>query len=756
MSLQSGSALLRIAAILLLAMGVWALSRYGQGRPIPQPADAAAESFSAARALQVLNRILGPELPRPVGSAENANTRARIVDELNGLGIPNELQSRQYCSGARRAGGIRCAVVVNIIGHVIAGEGPAVVLVAHYDSVAAGPGAGDDASGVATILESIRALKASGVNSMHPLMVLFTDGEEAGLLGSRAFLQAPGWRERVGVVVNVESRGSQGPSLLFQTSPGDRALVSLYADHSSYYATSSLFPLIYRILPNDTDLSPFLDDNIPGLNFAFIEGVERYHTALDRLEFIDPQSLQQHGENVLGVAQGLLQADFAELQGGEDNIDIALLGRVLPSLPASWALPLSLGTLLATFLAMMLRDDARADRTAWYRALAIVPLLVVGAVLSGLLFHTLASLISGSANPSYAYPLAMRLSLSAGMGLVVLTVARLWNPSVSAGTIWIWPAFFGVITAIFLPGLSPYFIFPALIATPILLAIPFVSAHSARGILLWATLPLPLFIWLGLAAQGESIMGLMLHPLFTVSAAFALAGCIPLLGVQNLSGHSWFASLAGFLGIALGASIMSGLLPSYSAEAPQRLNISYAEDYTQGRAIWSVDALTLDLRDVADFSTSAQPLFSFGNARGYVVEAGAPHLAPPQVVVDEVRHIEDGRTIDLRVLGGDDLGSLSVIVPAEVGLKSVSVGGQDTAAQITGGEDFQITCVGQDCSGKPMSLTVSSGNPFEVSIVEQRRGLPLAGVRLVTARGALGVPSQGGDVTVIVARAQLP
>ena len=38
-------------------------------------------------------------------------------------------------------------------------QGPAVLLAAHYDSVAAGPGASDDGTGAATVLEIARALK---------------------------------------------------------------------------------------------------------------------------------------------------------------------------------------------------------------------------------------------------------------------------------------------------------------------------------------------------------------------------------------------------------------------------------------------------------------------------------------------------------------------------------------------------------------------------------------------------------------------
>src|SRR4030095_7045061 len=64
--------------------------------------------------------------------------------------------------------------------------GHAILLVAHYDGVGAGPAAGDDAAGVAALLETLRALRASRPLA-HDVIVLFSDGEEAGLWGGGAF-----------------------------------------------------------------------------------------------------------------------------------------------------------------------------------------------------------------------------------------------------------------------------------------------------------------------------------------------------------------------------------------------------------------------------------------------------------------------------------------------------------------------------------------------------------------------------------------
>ena len=200
---------------------------------------------------------------------------------------------------------IACATVNDVIADVLPGQGRAVLMMAHYDSVASGPGASDNMSGVAAVLEAARALRASAPNSLHPVMALITDGEEAGLLGAYAFLQNAAFRERIGAVVNVDARGTRGPSLLFQTSPGSGRLIDLYAGSMAAPDTSSLYAEIYRRLPNDTDLTPFLQAGFPCFNFAFIGQMHYYHSPRDLRRNLSAATLQMQGDNLLGVTRSL-------------------------------------------------------------------------------------------------------------------------------------------------------------------------------------------------------------------------------------------------------------------------------------------------------------------------------------------------------------------------------------------------------------------------------------------------------------------
>src|SRR5690606_29158046 len=175
-----------MAAILLLASCVAAWFGILGNRPPPAVGpEAAAEAFSAARAMGALERILGDQRPHPTGSAANAAVRDAIVAELRALGLEPEVQRRFAC------GGFTCATVENVVARV-QGASPdhAVLLSAHYDSVAAGPGASDDGAGVAASIEAARALQA-GPPAESEVWLLLNDGEELGLIGAQSFARAP-------------------------------------------------------------------------------------------------------------------------------------------------------------------------------------------------------------------------------------------------------------------------------------------------------------------------------------------------------------------------------------------------------------------------------------------------------------------------------------------------------------------------------------------------------------------------------------
>jgi Peptidase family M28 len=225
----------------------------------------------------------------------------------------------------------------------------AVLLVAHYDSVPDAPGACDDGSGTAALLETIRSLKA-GPLPKRDIIALFTDGEEIGLIGSKVFVGesrggiGPGhpWMADVGLVLNIEAAGNRGACCLFETSEHNGWLVREFARADPVAIGNSLSSAVYRLTGGATDMNSFLAAGVSGLNFVFFEGKECYHTPLDTPSKLDGRSLQHQGLHSLTLSRhfgNLEQDDPRE----PDAVYFNPVGHWFVVYPGSWVKPLAIG-----------------------------------------------------------------------------------------------------------------------------------------------------------------------------------------------------------------------------------------------------------------------------------------------------------------------------------------------------------------------------------------------------------------------------
>lgn len=370
------------AVFALVLMGLVLIGLLASGRtPMPKPADAPIGEFSAGRTQAVLTRLLGDQQPHPLGSAANERLRHRIVAELNTLGIPAEIRSRFVCAPY----GV-CGMPYNIHARIPGKRSDRlVVLASHYDSVFAGPGAGDAAASVAAIIEIGRALK-NGPALEHDVLLLIDDGEEAGLLGARAFMQEPEAKQ-VRAFINMEARGTDGLSRLFETSDGNATFAGLMSRHLPHPSTSSLYFEIYKLLPNDTDLSVFRAEGGFGVGMAFIGGAQRYHTPVDDLAHLSLGTVQDQGESALALARAFVSFD-GPLSADSDAVYFDVLGQFMLFWPAAFSWPL---ILLAAALIGIWRwrlDTARPafaatlGAAAWQLAAALVLVLAAWVVLA--------------------------------------------------------------------------------------------------------------------------------------------------------------------------------------------------------------------------------------------------------------------------------------------------------------------------------------------------------------------------------------
>ncbi len=361
-------------------------------RPDPLPASASPRDFSAARALAQVRAIA--QKPHPLGSPEHRRVRDYLMAELAGLGVNPQIETgfAAITRGSFHAEGN----VENIVARLPGSDNTRpLMLAAHYDSVTRGPGASDDGSGVAVLLETLRALRA-GPPLRNDLIFLITDGEERGLLGAQVFMRDHPWRNQPAVVLNFEARGTAGNAFMFETSAGNAWLIrDLRAAVPQADATSFAYE-IYRRMPNDTDLTVFKRGGLAGMNFAFIEHPEFYHTAQDTPARLDPRSLQEQGRYALSLARRFGNEDLRGRVSG-DAVYFPTPFTSLIVYPARWVKPVAWLAIagLAMALACGWRRGARGQWIAAPLAVVAILQLLVGGSAPGVTYLFAWPLLAG-------------------------------------------------------------------------------------------------------------------------------------------------------------------------------------------------------------------------------------------------------------------------------------------------------------------------------------------------------------------------
>ena len=330
--------------------------------PKPLGLDAPAGVFSAGRAM-VDNRVIA-KVPHPVGSPANYAVRNYLTGRMTQLGLSPQIQ--RVDAFQERPGKeplVIGGVVENIIG-VLPGRdrsAPALALMAHYDSAPGSPGAADDAAGVAAGLEIMRILKAEGPPA-RDVVLLLTDGEEAGLLGATGFFQSHPLAGHIGFVINMESRGGGGMANMFETAAANGAVIDMFRKVSTSPVSSSLTVYLYNQLPNDTDFTVPRKAGIAGLNYAFIARQFDYHSPVSTPENLSQGSLQHLGDQVLATARA---AAFAPALPGKapDKVYANTVGSYLLAYPplAGWGVL----ALTLALVALGVWRARRADAFAW-------------------------------------------------------------------------------------------------------------------------------------------------------------------------------------------------------------------------------------------------------------------------------------------------------------------------------------------------------------------------------------------------------
>lgn len=748
--------------VLVILAAIFFLSFEGLRPPAPKPATVPGTEFSSVRAREILNRLVGDGVPHPTGSAQNDVVRGRVLDELSSAGYSPTVQAGFACDEQGD-----CGTVQNVLARLDGTEpGPAVLLAAHYDSVPAGPGAFDDGAGAATVLELARICK-SLPQPRHSIIFLVDDGEEAGLLGARVFVDQHPWAKDVRAVVNIDSRGTSGPSLMFETGDANDWAVSLFAKHAAHPVTSSVFYTAYKQIPNDTDFTVFKAAGYQGLNFANIRDVVHYHTPLDNFGNADPATLQHHGDNALSSVQALASADISNPPKTE-AVYFDLFGIWTVRWPATRTLAIALS---ATFLLLLeiawlfYKKRLTAPEFLWgflSWLVSIFAVAIFGFFLSFIFRKAGAMPVPWTAHPHPAQIAFWSLAIALLSFTALCFCSRAGFFGLWSGT-WIWWVLLSITLAVRIPGLSYFFLVATCAAALAGLLLVFRPKSSALA----AIIPLAVSAIVGfpLALQLYQGFGGRALALIAVIVALLLSPLAPLCAdIQRARGLSlgalpWLAGATMLL-----ASFGAIIVPAFSAKAPEHVNLQYVQESDSGNSQWVVYPASGHLPEPIRLATNfrAQESGAFPWIPGPAFFAAAPHVevAPPTFTILESSELPANRRY--RTLLRSERGAPEALLmfPPDSRIESVVAADEHVQSQTEKVRQYQNGWYAYDfyampAKGVEVSFTLPVGKPVEVYVLDVTYALPLEGMFLLKSRPLTATSFSEGDCTIASRRVQL-
>ena len=714
--------------VTLTIIGVQQLTLSKSTQVSTSPAD-----FSSARAMKHLEAIA--KSPHPIGSASHAEVRDYILGNLTELGLSPTVQKVPVVS-QKPGSAIVAGTVENIVAKL---EGTnnqqAIMLVSHYDSVPNSFGASDDGFGVSVMLETLRAIKTRG-QLRNDVIFLFSDGEEIGLLGAKAFMEEHPWARNVGLVLNFDARGNSGPVIMFETSPNNQDLIYEFAKAVPRPVATSLSSEIYQRLPNSTDLTVFKEAGLPGLNFAYIKGLNHHHSYMDSVREVDESSIQHGGSYALALTShfGNL-ASIGQRRGNAVYFD--LLGRAFFSYSERWVLPLFL---LVTVLiaATAIIGFKRRRLTIGGVGLGFVAFAgtVVTAWLAGAGLWRLLQSIYGertqvlqnnSFHSEFYLVSFVALTLALASTLYLLLFKRVSSSNLTMGAL-LGLFILSIPVHWFVPGASYLFVW-SLVFSTIALATTFISRNqdasikqtivflvcAIPGVLLFV--PVIYLVYTALTLASAGILMAML--------ALLLATLVPHLRLMATS-RTWLVPTLSV--VASAAFFTAGILtPVYRQDQPKSNNIFYALNADSGKAFWA----SMDQRpdEWTSQFLSRQP--ERGSMFGYIplryeffLKAAAPEITvpAPQIALVSETKTDDGRTIKVRVTSPRQAPAISLFSDSGMDIVSAEIGGKNFPN--VAGERWALNYFALPQDGVEISLHTKSG-AVKIKAVDQSYELPV-------------------------------
>ena len=651
--------------------------------------------FDMNRAMSHIEQI--GQSPHSIGTTKHAFVRNYIVQQLQKM----DLQVQTQEGFVMHDNGL-LVKPTNIIAR-IEGTDPnakALLLLSHYDSaVHSAYGASDAASGVATILESVRVFLSNRTSHTNDIIILFTDAEEIGLNGAQLFVNEHEWSQDVGLVLNFEARGSGGPSnMIVETNGGNANLIKAFDDANvSHPVATSLMYSIYKMLPNDTDSTVFREDgDINSFFFAFIDDHYDYHTSLDNPQRLDKESLAHQASYLVPTLKHFSSINLENLNAENDDIYFDLPFSTLIHYPFSWIMPMLFGALLL-FVFLIFYGFKKKRLSGKSVLKGFLPFLASLIVAPGLAYYGWSALrsmypqykeiLQGFTYNGHTYILAF----------VFLSLAILWlayaklGKTISVPNLMVAPLFFWILicgaVAYELQG-AAYFLIPVLLSLvsfwlcikqerPSLVLLVLINACS-----IFIFVPLIQFFPVGLGLKMLYASALLTVLLFGL--------LLPIFGYFKLKKFYGYAS---FL-VAIICFGIAHLNSGFTEESPKPNSLVYNFDHQTLKANWNTYDRMLDdwtkavlgedptvFKQENTFSSKYNSAYTFTKSAEPV---GVPE--PSVVLTKNDTSSTSTTTYNLKIAPNRDLNRMEFYTQDTISFKSFKANGKQTKDIIYRGE----------------------------------------------------------------------
>lgn len=707
-----------ITFLLLLGASYWAFLastpayREDSGRPESE--------FSTDRAMKHVQRI--SEAPHAVGFPAHTTVRDYLVRTLEDMGLEPQLQSG-YTAGDW--GNLSRAE--NILARIPGSKNTgALLLLSHYDSNPHSSfGASDAGSGVATILEGLRAFLSGGKSPKNDIIILITDAEELGLNGADLFVNSHPWAQDVGLVLNFEARGSGGPSYMFvETNRGNAKMIEAFTEADpDFPVANSLVYSIYKMLPNDTDLTVFREDaDIEGFNFAFIDDHFDYHTALDTAPRLDPQSLTHQGAYLMPLLTYFSQSDLSDLKSLNEYVYFNVPLFKLVSYPFEWIWPMMVltGVLFLFILAYGIRKGRlKFKGMALGTGPMLLSLVIAGVTGYGAwpmlkkLYPAYGDMLHGFSYNGYLYIAAFS---SLALGVCFWVYSRFRKTSLQdllAAPLLLWLVVCGLLAG-YLPG-GGFFLIPVIAA---ILSWMILIVQDKPNPYLLVLLCVPA-LWIFTPFIKMLPVGLGLKMLVTSSLLCVLIFflALPVVGSYRNKGRFALAGGVVFAAFFLGAHMGS----DFTEATPKPSSLLYVNNLDTDQAFWATYEKVPSGWTTAYLGDDPQPpapslnTLSSKYSTGFSFTSPAPMKPVPE---PEITILSD------TVIGGDRRVSLRIEARRNINRLEVFTGDTPLREAVVNGLSLSDYYLEHRRSGKLVTHYVSDNDPTEL-LLRFPEGSPL-------------------------------